>query len=286
MKPLAEHPEAKYCISRAGMQRFNMITGMLPYRDPDTFEMHTFNDAALFGLLEVMENQILDFEEAHEDWKAQWAVCEAVAMFIGADDFGGLGMYVSSPYSLGLYADLFDEYRVDDPETVDQILDLLGKLFLAMLAKLERLDLLKPDSEVKNLAAVMIMFIGNSQELSHYELRFPESFATNVLAYALKHGIALSELFKVDEFVKDHSEQAGGVTLPAADSNSNDPWEFSDALKKYRASKDAGGMGGDQYDITTWTPSERKASAFNKRKDPCPKSMIDALKKGMVMGLG
>lgn len=124
---------------------------------------------------------------------------------------------------LDLGADLFDEYRVDDPETVDQILDLLGKLFLAMLAKLERLDLLKPDSEVKNLAAVMIMFIGNSQELSHYELRFPESFATNVLAYAIKHGIALSELFKVDEFVKDHSEEAGGVSLPAADSNSNDP---------------------------------------------------------------
>jgi hypothetical protein len=94
MDPLAEHPEAKYCISRAGMQRFNMIRGMLPYRDPDSFGMYTFNDASAYGLLEVMENQILDFEEAHKNWKAQWAVCEAVAMFIGADEFPGLGQYV------------------------------------------------------------------------------------------------------------------------------------------------------------------------------------------------
>ncbi|KAJ5110531.1 hypothetical protein N7532_001066 [Penicillium argentinense] len=267
MDPVAEHPEAKYCISRAGMQRFNMVREMFQYRDPDTFGMYTFNDASAYGLLEVMENQILDFEEAHKNWKAQWAVCEAVAMYIGADEFPALG-------------------HVDDPDTREKFLGLLGKMFLTMLDKLASMDLLNTDSEVKDLAVVMTMFVQNSQKLGQYGLYFPEDFPINVLAYALKHDIVLSELLEVDKFVKDHSEEAAGVSLPALDSNRNDPWKFADALKQYRSSKRPNKMGGDAYDITTWTSAKRKANAFDKRNDPCPKHMIDALKKGMFIGLG
>jgi hypothetical protein len=155
-----------------------------------------------------------------------------------------------------------------------------------MLSKLASMDLLNTDSEVKDLAAVMTMFIQNSQKLGQYGLDFPEEFPINVLAYALKHDIVLSELLEVDEFVKDHSEEAGGVSLPAFDLNRNDPWKFAEALKKYRSSKGPTQMGGDAYDITTWTPVKRKAHAFDKRNDPCPRHMIDALKKGMLIGLG
>jgi hypothetical protein len=39
--------------------------------------------------------------------------------------------------------------------------------FLTMLAKLESPDLLKPDSEVKNLGAMMSLAIGNAYELAN-----------------------------------------------------------------------------------------------------------------------
>lgn len=45
-----------------------------------------------------------------------------------------------------------------------------------------------------------------------------------------------------------------------------------------------GPIGGDQYDITTWSSAERKKHSFDK-KDPLDKKMIKALKQGLVMQL-
>lgn len=69
-----------------------MMLSQLSYRDPDNFGMYTFNDHSAFGILEVMENQILDFTEAKfGDWKTQWSICEALGMYIVGDEIPGLG---------------------------------------------------------------------------------------------------------------------------------------------------------------------------------------------------
>jgi hypothetical protein len=50
--------------------------------------MYTFNDHQEYGVLEVLENLILDFEETGRDYLDQWAVCECLALFL-ATDIGG-----------------------------------------------------------------------------------------------------------------------------------------------------------------------------------------------------
>lgn len=56
---------------------------MYDVRDPDNFGMYTFNDHLAYGALEVIQNLMLDYEEA-SNWQEQWWVCEALALFLFA----------------------------------------------------------------------------------------------------------------------------------------------------------------------------------------------------------
>ncbi|KAJ5979881.1 hypothetical protein N7481_007179 [Penicillium waksmanii] len=260
MKPLAEHPEAKFSLSRAGVWRFNMMREQLPYRNPETFGILMFSDFHTWGTIEVIENQVLDFNEAI-DWREQWAVCEALVMFLGAEEINSMG---------------WSEEPAD-------FLALVENGFLTMLAKLESLDLLKPDSEVKNLAAIMSLAIGNAYELANYGLEF-EGLDIKVLAYALKHDIVLPELLRTEKSVEKLSDKARAFNLPEYDANDNDPWQWTKTLKKYTPAGEGKKMGGDKYDVTSWTSAKRKKNSSD-RKDPCSKEMMANIKKGMVLSL-
>lgn len=52
----------------------------LNIRNPDCFGMYVYNDSYGWGTMEVIENLLVDFEEAEGNWKEQWAMCEAIAM--------------------------------------------------------------------------------------------------------------------------------------------------------------------------------------------------------------
>jgi hypothetical protein len=93
MKTLAEHPESRFSLSQAGAWRFNIMREQLPYRNPETFGMMMFSDYPVWGTIEVIENLILDFNEA-TDWREQWAVCEALIMFLRAEELNAMGWCV------------------------------------------------------------------------------------------------------------------------------------------------------------------------------------------------
>lgn len=160
-----------------------------------------------------------------------------------------------------------------------------------MLVRLEKKELLKPDSEVKNLAAVMIMFMQAAKELANYGLEFPGT-ESKVLAYALKHDIVLEGLLRVEETVKEHSTDASKMKLPVASVNLHDPWKLKKTLKNYTAAKPpifgfalSGTMGGDWYDVTSWSSTKRKQHSFDE-KDPCDEHMMKMIKDGMVLQSG
>lgn len=54
-------------------------------RDPDNFDMHIYNDFFGYAIMELVENLFLDFDEAAGDWKMQWAICEATALYFQMD---------------------------------------------------------------------------------------------------------------------------------------------------------------------------------------------------------
>jgi hypothetical protein len=199
----------------------------------------------------------------------------------------------------GAVADVFQN-RVDDGDGVDAAYQLIGRLFMSMLARLEREQLLSKDSEVPNLGLIMALYVaigklarpyGLLEESSQESLGpakdkktwEPHAFGNQILAYARKYEIHLAGPHDIDEMV---AELDANVDLPVPESNSGakaDPFGFAKALKNYKS--EHGCRGGDKLDITSWTSAERKAKSFSK-KDPLGKKEIDALKQGMVMSLG
>lgn len=81
-KPASEHPDHHWIISHAGLQKFNTQRTMCYLRCPDAFDMHIYNDFEGYGVLEVLENLLLDFVEADGNWKEQWVVCETMVWFL------------------------------------------------------------------------------------------------------------------------------------------------------------------------------------------------------------
>jgi hypothetical protein len=93
-KPAAEHPDHIWKLSAAGKDKFFTQRIHVDLRSPDTFGMYTFNDHEGYGVLEVLQNLVLDFEEAAGNYKEQWAVCEALAFFLEDDSSGIVTQWV------------------------------------------------------------------------------------------------------------------------------------------------------------------------------------------------
>ncbi|KAK4116051.1 hypothetical protein N656DRAFT_786541 [Canariomyces notabilis] len=259
-KPAEEHPDHvwKAQILRPACLLCVAKPGLLPH-------VHV-NDHSMYGVLEVIQILILDFDEAAGDYKEQWAVCEALAFFLQDE-----GMELT---------------QIEDGDLADATFLFCGRMFMSMPATLEREHLLKKDSEIKNLGQIMSLFKDIAIALRNYGILedsnkealgpvsdkkswIPHAYENQIYAYALKYGI---ELVPVGKGSRATSELKGDSDLPVPESNTGGK---ADPTSKTP-------IGGDLLDITTWSSSERKAKNFNK-KDPLGKKELDALKQGMVM---
>ncbi|KAJ0334379.1 hypothetical protein COL5a_000436 [Colletotrichum fioriniae] len=241
--------------------------------------MYTYDDHMAYNVLQVLQNLVFDYEEAKGNWREQWVICEALCPFIWYLNGGDFAM-------------------ADDGEFVDETAKLIGNLFLATLARLEREGVLAPDSEVKDLGCVMAGMLKVASAFRGFDLLqdetvykkskkrpFPftaEKFDSYVALYAKKHGITLKGVPGLKALVDNLDDEEDGEELPNAEEHGEDPWGWADALASYKKGRK---IGGDNLDITSWTPAKRKQHAFNK-KDPLGKKEIDAIKNGMVMMLG
>ncbi|KAF9881094.1 hypothetical protein CkaCkLH20_01244 [Colletotrichum karsti] len=276
-KLATEHPDAPFVMTRAGFRKLMNQQPNCQVRDPDSMGMYTYNDHAAYGIMEVLENLILDFDEASQNWKEQWVVCEAMAPFIWYLSGAEFGM-------------------CDDGDRAKKMAKLVGTMFLSMLARLEREGQLKPDSEARDIGMVMAGMIKTAEPFRDFSLLedegktrksnarpfpyAPSKYNEYIAAYAKKYNIKLGGVKGVKTLTEGFDEN---IALPEAGAHGEDPWGFKAALKEYKSS--VAGMGGDKLDITSWKPAERKNASFSK-KEPLPKDVLDGIKKGMVVGLG
>ena len=61
--------------------------------------MYTWNDHAGHGIIELVQNLLLDFDKAQESWKEQWAICEGTARFLLRGNADTLFMLVPFRYA-------------------------------------------------------------------------------------------------------------------------------------------------------------------------------------------
>ncbi|KAI9367289.1 hypothetical protein BJX61DRAFT_538185 [Aspergillus egyptiacus] len=275
-KPAAEHPDHPLVMNDAGRRKFVDQIFHTDIRTPDYFDMYVFNDFAGYGILEVLQKLVLDFVEAKNNWKEQWAVCEAIPFFWHNGDL--------MPFSML------------DRDTVHNTWTLIAHMFMAMLGNLESAGFLSPESEVKNLGLIMSMYLRLASELTEYSC-LPEysttsrktfkidNFNAYIVAYAKKYEIKLKGPSGLDELIEEAEDEGSRIKFPAP---SADPWKFNAA---YKANKQELGtiyfvdkeeFGGDSFDITAWPSAKRKKYNFEK-KDPIDKEGMKAIKEGGVM---
>lgn len=204
---------------------------------------------------------------------------------------------------------------MDDPDLLDDTYELIGRLFLAMLARLAGKGLLGPQSPIRNLGLVMTLFILTAAEAREHaavlgelkqeplpssELWEPQNFERYIVAFSREHRIGLVGLPNVNEVLATIDSSA---TLPAfacplcSGDREYDAFNYQKALRDYkemyaglfatlvgqRVSRPT--IGGDSLDITTWSSSERASCALD-RRDPLSEEQMEAIRKGLVMMLG
>ncbi|CAI7604323.1 unnamed protein product [Penicillium discolor] len=260
LEPASEHPGEKWIFTNAGMAKWIALKESTIVRDPDIFGMYICNDFFGYAIMELVENLFVDFDEAAGDWKMQWAICEATVLYFQTDD-------------------IMPMVGCEDGPTVKLMFIGSATMFLAMLATLERNGLFNLDSEVKNVGAIMGLFIRFMVEVSAYGIRWDRQYA-DIEAYAVKHGITIHG----SNHPRYEKPPVETVELPEATANSNDPWGWKKTLANLTENT-RGRMGGDSRDITSWTSAERKKVAFDK-KDPISRSMMTQIKNGGVMAMG
>ncbi|EGX50935.1 hypothetical protein AOL_s00054g671 [Orbilia oligospora ATCC 24927] len=290
-KPVEEHPDHPWKITFAAKRKFFNQRSHCSLRDPDCFGMHTYNDHAGFGVLEAIENLILDFEEAKDNVDEKWVICETLGYFIHTDHTATM-------------------FGINDGERVRELCLMLVRLFMTTLALLERDNLLGPDSRIKNLGTIMALWmfaktVFNDQGCVEAHNEEPEeslgpkkdkkkwmnsSFDSLIFVYAKKYNITLSGPRIIDSLIEDCEQDMAteDVDLPLPESNNlpkSDPFNFVSGLKKYKSDCSPRKIGGDKLDITTFKSTERKGAAFDGR-DPLGRSEITSLKEGLVLMVG
>lgn len=85
-------------MTNAGLRKFIVLQIHATLRDPDLFNLYTYNDHAGYGVMEVVQNVLLDFEEAKSNWKEQWAICEAIPTFFLSGAADRLNLFVFVPW--------------------------------------------------------------------------------------------------------------------------------------------------------------------------------------------
>lgn len=111
-KPLTERPDHPWTMSIAGHAKLRTTLIQLSLRDPDSMNMYTYNDHVGYGIMEVIENLLLDFDEAKskDNLEEQWVICEVAGMLFLRDGLFPLMMLVISPaqWPLTGFADICD----------------------------------------------------------------------------------------------------------------------------------------------------------------------------------
>ncbi|KAI5864088.1 hypothetical protein GGS23DRAFT_562854 [Durotheca rogersii] len=283
LKPVAENPDHPWIISQAGYRKHSTLSILMSLRNPDNFDMYTFNDHCGYGALEVVQNVLLDYvEAAGRGWREQWAVCEGLALWLICSGSNFLT-------------------TVGDSEYVNETFRLIGRMFLNMLAELDKKSLLGDATDVKSIGTTMAMYLeimanarasGALEEVKkNTSTKFnPGRSDDAILTYANQRGVTLQGPRDVDELTAGLN---GDIELPSA--GAGDLWGWKAGLKRYEtkyakvtvyvSKKNGVRIGGDALDITTWTSAKRKAANFDK-KDPLGKREMDAIKNGLVIQLG
>jgi hypothetical protein len=98
-EPAENHPEHLWKITMAGMVKLtNVLFSHATFRWPQILGLTNASSMHHpYGVLEIIQNLILDFVEPRDNVKEQWVVCETLTFFLANEDSAEVFQYVNGP---------------------------------------------------------------------------------------------------------------------------------------------------------------------------------------------
>lgn len=150
-KPLANFPNYKWVISKPAQDLWDELRAQDLRRNPDNMNMYIYNDFHGYGQQEVVENALMKF---HAEFKWDTKSRDSAKMWSVME---GLSFYLS-------YGNFQAWYMTDDTDRAADTVHMVGYALLVALNHLERDDLLKPNSPLKNIPLVLSLYFRWIQE--------------------------------------------------------------------------------------------------------------------------
>ncbi|EUC50517.1 hypothetical protein COCMIDRAFT_959 [Bipolaris oryzae ATCC 44560] len=317
--PPEKHPEHKWVIMWEAWHRQDLGGLKAKYCNPDNFGMYIYNDWTNWGMLEIAENMMIEFNKAYMSkaptrLEDMWVVISAMGLWLNENDH-------------------ISELISGEGDDVLMIIGLIGRALLTTLAAVEKAGELKPDSRFFDLTLVIAYYLEISYDLPAYGVEGDcVAWRKHAVNYFEKghldpaKGLSttkshIEKLKKVNNYNEDHDAPNSVADLPDIcgdipmlkllreeddekenespetwDKKSGSPngknskgknakkeddvWNWVKIFKAYK--KERGPvMGGEKYDITKMTRAERAESAFDQR-DPLVDFPVKDLKKNLV----
>jgi hypothetical protein len=250
---------------------------MMSFRTPDYFDMYTFNDHSAYGAVEVVQNLLLDFDEAFKakQWREAWTVVEGLGMF----------MLVGAGSEMAM---------ADDGDMVRRTAEQIVRMVLTGLAFHQRE--ISPEGRAGddlNVGHIIAIYLGLADQFRDAGL-LDEASASKAKTFSFRgsnldlylRGWAQKNNIAVPEV--EITSEDGNIILPSTSNKDGFGWtkSFADYSRTCHIPSfgftNSAGLGGDGLDVTTWSAKARKDASFS-GKDPLPPSQMKMIKEGMVM---
>ncbi|KAG9185190.1 hypothetical protein G6011_07734 [Alternaria panax] len=152
--PPSEFPEHKWVMMWAAWLKADLLGRKAKYCDPDSFGLDLYTDWSGWGMQEILENMMIEFDQGFQTKEDRvekmWSVISAVGLWLNEDS----------------HVDAL--INNEDGETTCEIFGLLGCALLTVLAAIEAAGELKPDSRFLDLTLGIAYYLEISHDLPAY----------------------------------------------------------------------------------------------------------------------
>ncbi|KUJ07634.1 uncharacterized protein LY89DRAFT_742862 [Mollisia scopiformis] len=162
-------------VTQAGMKRSFEIREEVDKRDPDMHEMYIYNDFAGYGVIEVMENVLLEFNEII--FKKEISPIEKWTIMEGLTTYLHIGDHMTWMMN-------------DNSEAIEDVLNMMGIMFITALEMLHESKLIGGTSPLPDNVGIMTLLFLDfmSNTCSDFDL----DWLHEIVRAADKYGVVLA----------------------------------------------------------------------------------------------
>lgn len=218
----SDHPSWQYKIMSSAYIRLADQIKQAEYTDPDKFGLNCYSDTHAYGVLQVLENMLEEFNRAwdYDNVDEMYSVISTLAHWLNTEE-----------------GEMW--YSIDDGEKSCETGDLLGAAILATLEELFKAGELKTDLKYIDLGLVMALHLKWSNYPAEIPLEEVADWRPYLVGYAKTAGIDLTEqgVAGLERFLKGEMDLPKIDEIPAIEKNKEaddrDRWSYH---KKVRSS--------------------------------------------------